>query len=106
MINSIVLYWHEFVNCYLQHAMLFWIVAIEIFPASIMLREILKRLIDRRIESCVDNKEKENNTASILYFLRDLDPNTASLILGSILLFLTMGSSILEEELKKSHNTK
>lgn len=44
----------------------------------IMLREILKRLIDKRIESCVDNKEKENNTASILYFLKDLGPNTAS----------------------------
>ena len=27
-----------------------------------------------------------------------------TIILGSILLFLTMGSSILEEELKKSHN--
>jgi hypothetical protein len=29
-----------------------------------------------------------------------------TIILGSILLFLTLGSSILEEELKESHNTK
>ena len=78
MIDLIVSYWHGFVGCYLQHTILFWIMAVEIFPVMIMLREILKRLIDKRIESCVDNKEKENNTASILYFLKDLGPNTAS----------------------------
>jgi len=78
MFDSIILHWHEFINCYLQHKIFFWIAAIEIFPAVIMLREILKLLIDKRIESCVNNKIKENNTASILYFLKDLGPNTAS----------------------------
>lgn len=78
MIDSIVLHWYEFTNCYLQHKLFFWIAAIEMFPVMFMLREILKLLIDRRLESCVDNKEKENNTASILYFLKDLGPNTAS----------------------------
>ena len=78
MIDLIVSHWHGFVGCYLQHTILFWVTAVEIFPVMIMLREILKRLIDKRIESCVDNKEKENNTASILYFLKDLGPNTAS----------------------------
>ena len=78
MFNSIVLHWHEFINCYLQYKVFFWIAAIEMPPVIIMLRRILKLLIDRRIESCVDSKEKENNTASILYFLKDLGPNTAS----------------------------
>ncbi len=66
------------VNFYLQHTILFWITIVEFFPVLVMLREIFVLLAEKTVESCVDNKSKENNVASMLYFFKDLGPNTAS----------------------------
>jgi hypothetical protein len=57
---------------------LFWIAAVEFFPVLVMLRETFVLLAEKTVESCVDNKSRENNVASILYFFKDLGPNTAS----------------------------
>jgi len=66
------------INFYLQHTILFWIIAIEIFPVLMMLREIIVLVAHKTVDACVQNKQKENRVASILYFFKDLGPNTAS----------------------------
>jgi len=66
------------INFYLQHTILFWIIAIEIFPVLMMLREIIVLVAHKTVDTCVQNKQKENRVASILYFFKDLGPNTAS----------------------------
>ena len=78
MVETAIYIWNEIVHFYLNNTVAFWIIVIEIFPVVIMTREITKWYIDKTIESCVDNKSRENNVASLLYFLKDLGPNTAS----------------------------
>jgi len=69
---------NKYVFLYAQHTIIFWIIAIEIFPFIFMIKKVLGLIAERIVDSCVDNKPRENTVASVLYFFKDLGPNTAS----------------------------
>ncbi|WP_152184439.1 hypothetical protein [Sulfurimonas indica] len=82
--------WNQFICFYLHHKILFWLIVVEAFPLLLMLRNGLALLAEKTVDSCVDNAERERNVASILYFFKDLGPNTASFSI--VTLIVDMGS--------------
>jgi len=78
---------HDFYFC---HKILFWFIIVEAFPFLIMIRKALELLAEKTIESCINNDTRERNVASILYFFKDLGPNTASFSI--VTLIVDMGN--------------
>ena len=63
---------------YIYHPVIFWIFVVELFPMAMLFKMLFVTIAEKTIESCIDNKLRENRVASILYFFKDLGPNTAS----------------------------
>jgi len=82
--------WNQYVYLYFHHTVLFYAIAVEAFPLIFMTRKALALLAEKTIDSCIDNRSKENNVASILYFFKDLGPNTASFSI--VTLIVDMGN--------------
>lgn len=82
--------WNQYVYLYLHHKILFWIVVVEAFPLILMSKRGLVLLAEKTVESCVNDVARERNVASILYFFKDLGPNTASFSI--VTLIVDMGN--------------